>query len=32
MGKCLGRCGKVCWGVTKVKRDVGKCVKVWEEV
>ena len=24
-----GRCGKVCWGVGKVRRDVRKCVGVW---
>ena len=30
-----GRCGKVCWGVGKIRGDVGKCVgvgvgKCWE--
>ena len=34
-GKVLGRCGEVCWGVEKVRGDVGrgvggvgKCVEV----
>ena len=28
VGKCVGGdgvCGKVCWGVGKVREDVGKC-------
>ena len=36
---CGGRCGKVRWGVKKVRGDVGrsvggvgKCVEVWGEV
>ena len=37
--KCWGRCGKVCWGVRKVRGDVGrlgrgvgKCVRLWGKV
>ena len=26
VGKCWGRCGKVCWDVGKVKKDVGRGV------
>ena len=33
VGKCWGRCEKVCWGVGEVRGDVGrgvgKCVGVW---
>ena len=39
MEKCWGRCGKVCWGVGKVRGDVGrlgrgvgKCVRLWGKV
>ena len=34
--KYWGRCGKVCWGVRKVRVDVGrgveKCVRLWGKV
>ena len=26
VGKCWGNCGKVCWGVEKVREDVGRSV------
>ena len=37
VGKCWGRCEKVCWGVGEVREDVGrsvgegvrKCIGVW---
>ena len=39
MEKCWGRCGKVCWGVGKVRGDAGrnvggegKCVGMWRKV
>ena len=25
----VGTCGKVCWGVGKVRGGVGKCVGMW---
>ena len=32
VGKCWGTCGKVCWGVGKVKGDMGRNVRVWKSV
>ena len=29
MGKCGGRCEKMCWGVRKSEGRSGKCVEVW---
>ena len=26
VGKCWGRCGKVCWDVGEIRRDVGRGV------
>ena len=32
VGKCWGRCDKVCWGGGEVRRDVGRSVKVREKM
>ena len=33
MGKCMGRCEKVCWDVGKVREEVwGSVGEVWESV